>query len=118
MNRWIAAVLAAGAILALGGCRSSSDAGKSDYIVSIGDHRVIVAKQVAEKTVRGRTFEELRRMGVELIDYRLKEAAATTGLRVGDKVNVTPERFDGNKMVVKQSNPPQIAAEKIEALPN
>ncbi|MGG4132187.1 DUF3221 domain-containing protein [Paenibacillus illinoisensis] len=112
-------VLGAALVLALcvfSGCSASPEAKKGDYIISKEDQRILVAKNISKKDSESKTFADFRKNNIELINYIVEDTQLYNELRVGEKVNVTPNTNDKGEYVVMQSDPPQIIAGQIERL--
>ncbi|WP_181469874.1 DUF3221 domain-containing protein [Paenibacillus sp. MDMC362] len=113
--------LALGAALVLAlcmfsGCSASPEAKKGDYIISKEEQRILVAKNISKKDSESKTFADLKKNNIEIINYIVEDSQLYNELRIGEKVNVTPKTNDKGEYVVMKSDPPQIRAGQIERL--
>lgn len=104
------------ALCILSGCKASPEATKGDYIISKEDQKILVAKNITQKDSESKTFTELKKNNIELINYIVEDAQLYNELEVGEKVNVTPKTNAKGEYAVMQSDPPQIIAGQIERL--
>lgn len=104
------------AICMLSGCSASPQAKKGGYIISKEDQRILVAKNISKKDSESKTFADLKKNNIELINYIIEDSQLYNELRVGEKVNVTPKTNEKGEYVVMKSDPPQIRAGQIERL--
>ncbi|WP_222125586.1 DUF3221 domain-containing protein [Paenibacillus sp. Y412MC10] len=98
------------------GCSASPEAKKGDYIISKGDQRILVAKNISQKDSENKSFADFRKNNIELINYIVEDTQLYNELRIGEKVNVTPKTNDKGEYVVMKSDPPLIIAGQIERL--
>lgn len=104
------------AICMLSGCGASPEATNGDYIISKEDHNILVANNITQKDFESKTFSELKKNNIELINYIVEDIKLYNELKIGERVNVTPKTNDKGEYVVMQSDPPQIIAGQIERL--
>ncbi|MEK4978764.1 DUF3221 domain-containing protein [Bacillus sp. FSL K6-6540] len=104
------------AICMISGCSASPEAKKGDYIISKEGQRILVAKNISKKDSESKTFAELKKSNIELINYIVEDSQLYNELLIGEKVHVTPKTNDKGEYVVMKSDPPQIKAGQIERL--
>ncbi|WP_454191132.1 DUF3221 domain-containing protein [Paenibacillus sp. Marseille-Q7038] len=114
MRKLVLGVTLVLAICILNGCNASPEATKGDYIISKEDQKILVAKNITQKDSESKTFADLKKNNVELINYIVEDTQLYNELQIGERVKVTPKTNDKGEHAVMQSDPPQIIAGQIE----
>lgn len=97
----------------LSGCEIFWKSEIGDYILQKEKDRILVAKNISREDA-DHPFADLREKKVNLIHYIVEDSELLEQLEVGDKVKVTPKVNEEGFYLVRQSDPPQIIAGKIE----
>lgn len=97
----------------LNGCQVFSTSEVGDYILQKEEDRILVAENISREDA-DHSFGDLREKKVTIIHYIVEDSELLEQLEVGDKVKITPKVDEEGFYTVKQSDPPQIIAGRIE----
>ena len=100
-------------LFTLSGCQIFSANEIGDYVILKEEERILVAENILREEA-DHSLADLREKKVKVIQYMVEDSKLIDEIEVGDKVKVTPKVNEEGFYLVRQSDPPQIIAGKIE----